>query len=211
MKRVILLIALLTAAAWLSSCESRRFQFVATLNKTVDFDVDHSGAFKTVRTITAAQIRNNLNVPEGGTIKQVDIEALSIVPETKAGNAATEVKVSGTIKDQGHEVELFKETSINLTTGVDVGYGVRVPLQKLVNLGVTALKTKINDHVNRLNDADIEIVLYGTTLPAGKRLLMAVHFDIKATVLYEKCIDTPNFFGGEKCEEGEDVVDVKRD
>jgi len=46
MKRVILLIALLTAAAWLSSCESRRFQFVATLNKTVDFDVDHSGALK---------------------------------------------------------------------------------------------------------------------------------------------------------------------
>ncbi|NLP12019.1 hypothetical protein GX408_16595, partial [bacterium] len=82
MKRVILLIAVLTATVWLSSCESRRFQFVATLNKTVDFDVDHSGAFKTVRTITAAQIRNNLNVPEGSTIKRVDIEALAIVPET---------------------------------------------------------------------------------------------------------------------------------
>lgn len=203
MKRVILLIAVLTATVWLSSCESRRFQFVATLNKTVDFDVDHSGAFKTVRTITAAQIRNNLNVPEGSTIKRVDIEALAIVPETKAGNEANEVKVRGTIKDQGHEVELFKETSINLTTGVDIGYGVRVPLQKLVDLGVAALKTKINDHVNRLNDADIEINLYGTTLPSGKRLLMTVHFDIKATVLYEKCIDTPNFFGGEKCEEGE--------
>ncbi|NLP09295.1 hypothetical protein GX408_02745, partial [bacterium] len=119
------------------------------------------------------------------------------------GNEANEVKVRGTIKDQGHEVELFKETSINLTTGVDIGYGVRVPLQKLVDLGVAALKTKINDHVNRLNDADIEINLYGTTLPSGKRLLMTVHFDIKATVLYEKCIDTPNFFGGEKCEEGE--------
>lgn len=210
MKRVILLIALLTAAAWLSSCESRRFQFVATLNKTVDFDVDHSGAFKTVRTITAAQIRNNLNVPEGSTIKQVDIEALEIVPETKAGNEVTEVKARGTIKDQGHEVELFKETSINLTTGVDVGWGVRVPLQKLVNLGVTALKTKINDHVNRLNDADIEIYLYGTTLPIGKRLLMNVHLNIKATVLYEKCIDTPNFFGGEKCEEGEDIEEVKQ-
>ena len=209
MKRVILLLSVLTAAAWLSSCESRRSQFVATLNRTVDFDVDHSGPFKTVRTITAAQIRNNLNVPEGSTIKRVDIEALAIVPETKAGNEATEVKVRGTINDKGHEVELFKETSINLTTGVDVGYGVRVPLQKLVDLGIAALKTKINDHVNRLNDADIEIILYGATLPAGKRLLMNVHFEIKATVLYEKCIETPNFFGGEKCEEGEEVKEIK--
>ncbi len=205
MKRVILLLTVLIASALLSSCESRRFQFVATLNRTVDFDVDHTGAFSTVRTITAAQIRNNLNVPEGSTIKQVDIEALAIVPETKTGNQATEVKVRGAIKDQGREVELFKETSINLTTGVDVGYGVRVPLQKLVDLGIAALKTKINDHVNRLNDADIEILLYGTTLPAGKRLLMNVHFEIKATVLYEECIETPNFFGGKKCEKGEEV------
>jgi len=200
MKRFNWLVISLTAMLVWSSCESRRFQFVATLNRTVDFPVDQTGAFSTVRTITAAQMRSNLNVPEDATIIRVDIEALSLVPETLANNQAAEVKVSGYVKDQGKNLYMFKDKSINLKTGVDVGWGLRVPLTTLIEEGVASLKNKINDHVKRINDANIEIGLSGDTVPGGKRLLMKVHFEIKATILYEQCVDTPSFFGGEKCE-----------
>lgn len=202
MKRFLLFFIMILVVFSMFNCESRRYQFVAKLAKVNIYEIDNTGAFYQEKKITASEINRLLNLPEEAKIIRVDIESVSIIPAIKTGNQTKELVLSGyTFEGSETKKPLFENKSINFKTGVDIGYGVRVPIETLVSLGVDKLKTKINKYVKRLDDLDMVVAISGDTVPANQRTVMDIGLWIEATVVYEQCLNVVWFFGGEKCED----------
>jgi hypothetical protein len=124
MKRIAIATILFTLPLLLS-CESRLFHFVFDLNKTSVFQVDETGSFSMQEYISAAEILNEIDLPEDARITGVDVEALSLRVVVKPGNQAQEVVVSGSITPLGGGKQfLFQNKSLTLIA-VDSLFGLQ--------------------------------------------------------------------------------------
>jgi len=197
MNKRIGLVLLAGAALLMSGCQKKLFHFVVPLNKVRTIAIDNTGEFAGYEKITAREIRAALDVPEDGTVTGVDLESVQIRVRLVDGNVATWVKLSGFVVDKGKPLLLFKDKSVPISH-VDTKY---IGLNALIAEGVEKLAGKINDHVNKVNDADIEIGLTGNSDPAGQLIKVAIDFKINATVKYDQCVEVFDFFGGEDCTE----------
>jgi len=179
-------------------CAKKLFHFVVPLVRDERYTVDQNGAFGSIDKITSAEIRDALNVPEDGEVTRVDIESMSLKVNVLDGNQAKWIKASGYIEDDGKPLYFFQDQLVTLV-GVDVKY---VGLNALIEAGVKKLAKRINDHVKRINDADIEVGIAGDSDPPGQRIKVLITLTVKATVLYDQCVEVPDFIGGEKsCED----------
>ena len=197
MNRRIGLVLLAGAVMLMGGCQKKRFHFVVPLNKVRTIAVNSTGEFAGYEKITAREIRAALNMPADVTITGVDLESVQIRVRHVEGNAATRVKLSGFVVDKGKPLLLFKDKSVPINN-VDNKY---IGLNVLIAEGVERLVGKINDHVKKVNDVDIEIGLTGDGDPAGMLIKVEIDFKIVATVKYDQCVEVFDFFGGEDCTE----------
>lgn len=197
MNRRIGLVLLAGAVLLMGGCQKKRFHFVVPLNKVRTIAVNSTGEFAGYEKITAREIRAALNMPADVTITGVDLESVQIRVRHVEGNAATRVKLSGFVVDKGKPLLLFKDKSVPINN-VDNKY---IGLNVLIAEGVERLVGKINDHVKKVNDVDIEIGLTGDSDPAGMLIKVEIDFKIVATVKYDQCVEVFDFFGGEDCTE----------
>lgn len=197
MKYKVSILLLVSAALLMCGCQKKLFHFVVPFKKVGVVPVNQMGAFAGYDRITAQEIRSALNVPEDGVITGVDLESVQIRVRVLAGNEAKWLKLSGFVVDNGKPISLFENSSVTLIA-VNAPY---IGLNALLAKGVAKLTEKINDHIKKVNSADIELGLYGDSDPAGQRIAVEIDFMITATIKYDQCVEVFDFIGGEDCTE----------
>lgn len=196
-KRTLLL--LLGALLLFGGCEKRLFHFVATLTESPAFVVDQTGAFQLTVPVVSSAIQGAFDIPAGGQITRVDIEGLALRATPRAGNQATAVQVTAVLmENDGVPQKLFGQENITLSSADAPLTG----LQTLAATGIESLRRKLEGYVQNTDNQPFVILLSGTTVPAGQRLIIDLQLVMKATAKYDQCLEVPGLFsGGEKCGE----------
>ncbi len=183
-----------------SGCVNRLFKYTVTIEQSTQHTVDDpDGSFTTSAFISRTTVARALNLPEGARVTDLNIESLSLrvsVPNTNQATLATVSGVLGTSAGSSHF--LFRQQPIPLA-GVNVPF---IGLNSLIEDGIGKLKTELENFVKGLGSgSQVEVALSGVSTPAGSRVTVTIHLDIKATVKYERCEEVLEVLGdvGESC------------
>jgi len=194
------LLALVVALLVLSQagCEKQRFYFVVDVSKDLVYEIDQTGAFDLTERVTSSDIRSALDIPEDAEITDVQVKSLVCKVYPYDDNSAPALLVTGRVDDQtGPLDKVFENETIPLA-GVDVPY---IGLNALISGGISKIRNRIKDYVDRTNNADFLINLQGNSQPADWRIHVALVLVIDITVKYSECLDVPaGFTDGESCD-----------
>lgn len=180
-----------------------------TVSKTITltFNINSTGAFNSVSTITPDQI-TNLFDPDIFTNSQSQIERFDLKTFDIQGivnpqqNTATEVTVKADITS-GTPMPLFKQTKLilmtnnqwlqdvkdifNASTGnVDKGLSIANAILALKAEGVGKIQQTINDNLKGFNQTPLNIMLTGSA-PAGQRVVGQIIITMEASITYSRC------------------------
>lgn len=193
MKKV-LLVPVLLALTFSTGCKKQLYQFVGNVPITQEYFPDEAtGSFSGSNIITKEDITDVLNLPANAQVNNVDLQNTGATVEPLAGNAATQVLLSGTATiGNGTPVPLFNSFPVSTNSTFTLA---------AMNLaGVQALTTQINAFLAPVPSiTPITIALSGVSVPAGSRLHVKVTLKLQCNVPSEACIEFPSFIseGGE--------------
>ncbi|MFQ6104838.1 MAG: hypothetical protein ACE5OP_11180 [Candidatus Glassbacteria bacterium] len=183
------------------SCEKKMFEFTGGINQTKIFTLDEiSGNFSESKTITAAEILDNLDVPSDARIKTVNVEALSLRVTVREDNEASLLTVSGSVVEQGGRSFLFQDYALPIegAVGVDTPW---VGLNALIATGISRLKGKLEGFIKGLDSQSFDISVSGASSPPGQRVALDLHLRVKITITYDQCVDVlKGAVGGRDCD-----------
>ena len=187
MKRAILLIILL-ALSLSTGCKKQLYQFVGNVPVTQEYLPDQAtGSFSGTDIITKEDITDVLNLPNDAQITRVDLQSTGATIEPLAGNAATQVLLSGTAAlGGGAPVPLFN----NFPVSTNSTYALAV-----MNLpGVQLLTNQINAYLAPFpSSTPITIALSGVSVPAGSRIHVKITLKLQFNIPSTACIEFPSF------------------
>jgi hypothetical protein len=191
----ILLIPVLLALTLSAGCKKQLYHFVGTVPITQEFFPNPAnGSFSGTDLITKQDVTDVLNLPNNAQIDKVDLQNTGVTVEPLAGNAATQVLVSGTVQiGSGTPVALFNSFPVATTT--------TFTLAAMNASGVQALTNQINAFLAPVpNNTPITIALSGVSVPANTQVHVKITLKIQCNVPSEACIEFPSFISeGEDC------------
>jgi len=191
----ILLASILLALVLSTGCKKQLYHFVGTVPITQEYEADKTnGAFSGISLITKEDVTDVLNLPNNSQIDKVDMQNTGATVEPLAGNAATQVLLSGTVTiPPAGPVPLFN----NFAVSTDSTY----TLASLNTTGVQALTDQINAFLAPMpSSTPITVALTGVAVPAGSRMHVKITLKIQCNVPSEACIEFPSFISeGEDC------------
>jgi hypothetical protein len=195
MKKAILLTVLL-ALSLSTGCKKQLYQFVGTVPITQEYLPDQAtGSFSGTDIITKEDVTDVLNLPNDAQVNGVDLQNTGATVEPLAGNAATQVLLSGTVTvGSGTPVPLFNNFPVPTNSTFTLA---------AMNLsGVQALTNQINAYLAPMpSSTPITIALSGISVPAGSRMHVKITLKMQLNVPSEACIEFPSFISeGGKCE-----------
>lgn len=178
---------------FLIGCESQEFEFVGTINTERTYLVDNSGTFDESAQINVSMILDSLDLPDGATIGDVNIESLAIMVEPLDGNLASSVDVSGRANMGGGDISLFDHYEVPVTDQA----GSWISISGLAEQGITALREKFQQYLDGTNSAPFTVWATGYSLPVkGSRIHASITIRITCTVKYTREADVPWFIQG---------------
>jgi hypothetical protein len=190
-----LLVLVLLALSLSTGCKKQLYHFVGTVPITQEYLPDQAnGSFSGTNIITKEDVTDGLNLPNNAQIDKVDLQNTGITVEPLAGNAATQVLVSGTVTiGNGVPVPLFNSFPVPTDS--------TFTLAAMNTAGVQALTSQINAFLAPVPSATpITIALSGVSVPAGRQVHVKVTLKIQCNVPSEACIEFPSFISeGEDC------------
>lgn len=190
MKKYLLII--ITVTVLLAGCEYRRFEFAPVINVDEIYNIDQTGAFSQMQTITRAQVLDVLDIPETAEIKEFNIEKISLRVTVLSDNVAKLILASGKLQLGSNSPDIFKNFPISLA-GVDVAW---IGLNDLIADGVEKLKDKIKGYILGNDSSPFDIEISGDSSPTGgQKINVQLELKITGTVKYEDCIETFYFMG----------------
>ena len=193
MKKAILLTALL-ALSLSTGCKKQLYQFVGTVPITQEYLPDQAtGSFSGTDIITKEDVTDVLNLPEDAQVNGVDLQNTGVTVDPLAGNAASQVLLSGTVTVGGG-------TPVPLFNNFPVATSSVYTLAAMNASGVQALTNQINAYLAPMpSSTPITIALSGVSVPAGSRIHVKITLKIQLSVPSEACIEFPSFIseGGE--------------
>mgnify|MGYP006987897763 FL=1 len=164
----------------LGGCETRTFQYVTTIEKTLVYDVDQQGRFSESYTLYASDFNDELDLPDDATILGVYIEAFSVATSQLEGNEASSVRLTCYA---GEDEDLFVE---NLEVPVELVFNYR-PMSGLITAGVSNIRQDLEGFVVSSDPAAIAFRLEGNSAPdPGQRIHALIHIELTVTVGYEQ-------------------------
>ncbi|MBN2214880.1 MAG: hypothetical protein JW723_11600 [Bacteroidales bacterium] len=190
MKKNLLIILAITLLA--AGCEMRKFEFAPTINVDETYTIDQTGAFFEIQTITRAQVMDALDIPETATVKEFNIEKISLRVTVLEGNQASVILASGKLELGSNKPDIFENFPVSLIK-VDAPW---IGLNDLIAEGVESLKGKIEGYVLGNDDSPFNIVVSGDSSPtAGQKINVSLELKITGSVKYVDCIETLPYFG----------------
>jgi len=169
----------------LGGCETRTFEYVATISKTWDYPVDQEGAFVTTRLVDAGELNDELDLPEGAIIGDVYVEALSVALEHLAENEATGVMITGYANDR-----MFVE---DMAVSINPATYELTAMANLVSAGVKTISDDLAAYFMTGSPATIEFRLEGDSHPdPGERIHIRIIIEMTLTVQYALESEFPN-------------------
>ncbi|MEO8167162.1 MAG: hypothetical protein ABI623_02885 [bacterium] len=198
------LFVIMTIAATLNlGCDNKLFQYDVSVDQTGQFIIDDAdGIYTTSTFISRTSVAKAFNLPDGARVTSLQIESLSLKVVTGAGNAATDVTISGYLGTSPTTTQtLFNRVSVPLG-GLDIPF---IGLNSLIESNIGKLRTELENFVKGVGTGSlIQLAVSGTTTPAGSRLVLTINMSIKATVHYERCEEIlKGMSDGPACAEGE--------
>ncbi len=176
-----LVAALLVALPLAAACEGVLVPITATFEDAFDFTFDSDQGTTEVASVSAAEIRDALDVDEadavfvGFSIQQFE---LSLAPG--AGNEATSATLRFSYQAQGFTGD------VDITVSALDGD----PIEDLLAAGVAAMRNDFEAILAQAPGAPASITVSGSVLniqPAGARLVLDVTVEVRATATYETC------------------------
>jgi len=175
-----ILIALVMGLFLLGGCETRNFQYVTTLEKTLEYVVDQEGAFSQSYTLYASDINDDLDLPEDATVIGVYVEAFSVATRQLTGNEASSVVLTCY---GGADEDVFVR---DLEVPVDLEFNYRA-MSGLLTAGVSSIRQDLEGFVVSSDPAAIAFRIEGDSAPqAGQRIHATIHIELTVTVGYQQ-------------------------
>jgi len=166
-------------------CETRTFEYVATVIKTWDYPVDQEGAFFQTYLVDAKGINDELDLPEDAIIGDVYVEALSVAVEHLTDNEAAAVMLTGYANER-----MFVE---DLPVPINPATYELTAMANLVSAGVKAISDDLAAYFMTGAPATIEFRVEGDSHPdAGERIHIRIIIEMTLTVQYTLETEFPN-------------------
>ena len=183
--RTIIITALTLVLLIPGGCETRTFEYVATVTKTWDYTVDQEGAFVSNYLADASGINDELDLPEDAIIGDVYVEALSVAVEHLTDNEATGVMITGYANDR-----IFVE---DLPVSINPATYELTAMANLVSAGVKAIGDDLAAYFMTGSPTSIEFRMEGDSHPdAGEIINIRVIIEMTLTVQYALESEFPN-------------------
>ena len=191
----ILLVPVLLALSFSTGCKKQLYHFVGNVPITQEYFPDEAtGSFSGTNLITKEDVTDVLNLPTDAQINNVDLQNTGVTVEPLAGNAATQVLLSGTATiGNGTPVPLFNNFPVSTNS--------TFTLAAMNTAGVQALTSQINAFLAPFpSTTPITIALSGVSVPSGSRLHVKITLKMQFNAPSEACIEFPSFISeGEDC------------
>jgi hypothetical protein len=194
MKKSLLFLVLL-ALSFSTGCKKQLYHFVGTVPITQEYLPDQAnGSFSGSDIITKEDVTDVLNLPNNAQIDKVDLQNTGVTVEPLAGNAASQVLLTGT-------AAIGNGTPVPLFSNFPVSTNSTFTLAAMNTAGVQALTNQINAFLAPVpSSTPITIALSGISVPGGARLHVKITLKIQCNVPSEACIEFPSFISeGEDC------------
>lgn len=173
------IVAVALSLLFMLGCETRTFQYVTTLDRTLEFTVDQEGAFSETYTIYAGDFNDELDLPDDAVVQGVYIEAFSIASQQLPGNEASQVLLDCY---GGADEKLFAD---ELAVAVEVSYNYKT-MKRLLEDGVNAIRDDLEGFVRTSTPSSIVFRAEGDSYPvAGERIHATIRIGVTITVGYE--------------------------
>lgn len=166
-------------------CETRLFKYTVDLQQSGTYTIDETGSFTRSSVFSRASVARAFNLPDGARVTELKIESMSLRLSVGATNQAVSITASGVMsRSVGSSGNLFSQFPIPLV-GVNTPF---IGINALISDGIGKLQTEFENFVKGLGtNSLVEIAISGFATPAGQRMTVTLHLDIKATVKYERC------------------------
>jgi len=190
----ILLIPVLLALTLSTGCKKQLYHFVGTVPITKTYEANEAdGSYSGTDIITKEDVTDVLNLPNNAQIDKVDLQNTGVTVEPLAGNAATQVLLSGTVTINGVITPLFNSFPVSTNS--------TLTLASMNLSGVQALTAQINAFLSSVpSNSPITVALTGIAVPAGSNTHVMITLKIQCNVPSEACIEFPSFISeGENC------------
>lgn len=161
----------------LGGCETRTFEYVTTVSKTMVYTVDQLGAFTQSNVISAEALNDEFDLPEDAIIGDILIEALTVAVEPLSDNQATAVTMDGLANGR-----LFVD---DLVTNITPGSYEFTNMANLIASGVQAIGDDLATYYRTGSPPTIDFQLVGDTYPeAGERIHIRIQIGMTLSLQY---------------------------
>jgi hypothetical protein len=195
MKKTILIAALLTLP-FVAGCKKQMYHLTGTVpfQELYPFNETDGTFEESTRTITRADVLDELNLPENAAVTGVQIESVSIDLARKPGNNATSASVTTDIKvGNSGWVHIFENYQVQLNAS-------HVVINSFNNAGLLLLKNAVNNYFAPASTSFPDITIRVTGSANATPLIVDMTLTIKTTMNYDACLEVPEWFsGGEEC------------
>lgn len=161
----------------LGGCETRTFEYVTTVSKTMVYTVDQSGAFTETNMVSADELNDEFDLPEDAIIGDIFIEALTVAVEPLTDNEATAITMDGYANGR-----LFVD---DLVTDMTAGDYEFTNMANLLASGVRAIGEDLAAYYRTGSPPTVEFRLEGDTHPeAGERIHIRIQIGMTLSLQY---------------------------
>jgi hypothetical protein len=182
---IVLLLTLMMTGC-VTECEKKKFEFDPSIKLNEVYVVTQSDNFSETADVYREEILDMIDIPEDAEIDEVNIESISLKLTLLEGNEATSVKISGGVLVGWEEPDLFNNVLIDLNTGEIP----EVVINQLINEGMEAIKSKIENYLYGTDSGPFIIALIGY----GEGYMhLNINLKIAGTVRYFVCEEVPFF------------------
>ncbi len=175
--KTMLFSVMLLALLMLGACETRTFEYVTTLSRTLDYTVDHEGAFNQTSVVTTSDLNDEMDLPEDAIIGEIYVEALAVAVENLSNNQATAVIMDGYANDR-----MFVN---DLVSPIDPATYEFTAMANLVSAGVKAISDDLAAYFMTGSPPTIAFRLEGDSHPTpGETIHIRITIEVTLTVQY---------------------------
>jgi hypothetical protein len=205
-------IILLFLPLLLLSCEKGKFKYVATLNESMDFQLDKAGKFSDVEELSSFEIAKNLldlklGDGESFTVTKVNVRDVKLNFSFRNGSNATGLDVNLMVTDRTGSQEItfanVSKTNLRLPGASTVAqsitsFGINLWLSEN---GVNLVKRVIEESLINTDNFDTDgiIMTLNGEVPNGEVLKALLKVKMTIDIEYETCEDVPFGVAGEVC------------
>lgn len=177
-----------------AGCGDRKFPFNPVLSIEKSYQVNQTGNFSEIQTITADDVWEALDLPENSEVEQFEIEKIALRFDVQQNNEATALKTNAKLLIGNSTIGIFDNYNVSIDDA-----GVWMNLKDLHPEGINALKEKIKGYVLETDYDPFEIAISGDTSPAGQKIHVNIELKISGTITGVYCVETLIFLG-EDCD-----------